>query len=198
MNRSRGRPRKFDPDTALHKAMLVFWQRGLSATSLDDLAFAMGMNRPSIYNAFGNKESLYRLALAQFCGQLDLGIEQALKVEPDLRKGLVKFYDQALDVYCGAKPALGCLMICTAPADAIAHPEVRNDLKALMARVDDQLARRITDAIRNGDFPASGDPKLVAKLIQGVLHSLAIRARAGESKSSLKKMTRYAVNCLPR
>ncbi len=198
MKRSRGRPRKFDPEVALQKAMLVFWQRGLSATSLDDLSLAMEMNRPSIYNAFGNKEEIYRLVLAKFCGQLDLGLEQILLAESDLRKGLVKFYDQALDVYCGAEPALGCLMMCTAPAEALAHPDIRSDLIALIARVDAQLERRIKDAIREGDLSASLNPRLTAKMVQGLLHSLALRARAGESKSSLKKLARYSVECLLR
>ncbi len=198
MKRSRGRPRKFDPEVALQKAMLVFWQRGLSATSLDDLSLAMEMNRPSIYNAFGNKEEIYRLVLAQFCGQLDLGIEQILLAESDIRKGLVKFYDQALDVYCGADPALGCLVMCTAPAEALAHPDIRSDLIALITRVDAQLERRIKDAIREGDLSASLNPRLTAKMVQGVLHSLALRARAGESKSSLKKLARYSVECLLR
>ncbi len=198
MKRSRGRPRKFDPEVALQKAMLVFWQRGLSATSLDDLSLAMEMNRPSIYNAFGNKEEIYRLVLAKFCGQLDLGLEQILLAESDLRKGLVKFYDQALDVYCGAEPALGCLMMCTAPAEALAHPDIRSDLIALIARVDAQLERRIKDAIREGDLSASLNPRLAAKMVQGLLHSLALRARAGESKSSLKKLARYSVECLLR
>lgn len=198
MKRSRGRPRKFDPEVAIQKAMLVFWQRGLSATSLDDLSIAMEMNRPSIYNAFGNKEAIYRLALAQFCGQLDLGIEQVLLDEPDLRKGLVKFYDQALDVYCGADPAPGCLMMCTAPAEALAHPDIKSDLLALITRVDAQLERHIKDAFQKGDLSASVDPQLAAKMAQGLLHSLALRARAGESKSSLKKLARYSVECLLR
>lgn len=198
MKRSRGRPRKYDPEVALQKAMLVFWQRGLSATSLDDLSLAMEMNRPSIYNAFGNKEEIYRLVLAKFCGQLDLGLEQILLAESDLRKGLVKFYDQALDVYCGADPALGCLMMCTAPAEALAHPDIRSDLIALITRVDAQLERRIKDAIREGDLSASLNPRLAAKMVQGLLHSLALRARAGESKSSLKKLARYSVECLLR
>ncbi len=198
MKRSRGRPRKYDPEVALQKAMLVFWQRGLSATSLDDLSLAMEMNRPSIYNAFGNKEEIYRRVLAQFCGQLDLGIEQVLLTESDLRRGLVKFYDQALDVYCGADPALGCLMMCTAPAEALAHPDIRSDLNSLIARVDAQLEQRIKDAVREGDLSASLNPRLTAKMVQGLLHSLALRARAGESKSSLKKLARYSVECLLR
>jgi len=198
MKKTRGRPRKFVPAVALQKAMLVFWQRGLSATSLDDLSLAMGMNRPSIYNAFGNKEEIYRRVLAQFCGQLDLGVRQILLAESDLRKGLVKFYDQALDVYCGADPALGCLMMCTAPAEALAHPDIRSDLIALIARVDAQLEQRIKEAIRKGDLSASLNPRLTAKMVQGLLHSLALRARAGESKSSLKKLARYSVECLLR
>ena len=72
----RGRPRKYDEDQALSGAMLLFWERGFSATSLDDLSKAMGMNRPSIYNAFGDKEAIYAKALARFCEQLDQGIEE--------------------------------------------------------------------------------------------------------------------------
>ena len=198
MKKPRGRPRKFDPEVALQKAMLVFWQRGLSATSLDDLSLAMEMNRPSIYNAFGNKEEIYRRVLAQFCGQLDLGVEQILLAESDLRKGLVKFYDQALDVYCGADPAPGCLMMCTAPAEALTHPDIKSDLIALIARVDAKLEQRIKQAVREGDLSASLNPRLTAKMVQGLLHSLALRARAGESKSSLKNLARYSVECLLR
>ena len=66
---ARGRPRKFDEDQALNGAMVLFWQKGLSSTSLDELAEAMNMNRPSIYNAFGNKDAIYRTTLARFCGQ---------------------------------------------------------------------------------------------------------------------------------
>ncbi|MBL4827120.1 MAG: TetR/AcrR family transcriptional regulator [Spongiibacteraceae bacterium] len=195
MNKSRGRPRKFDSQTALHKAMLVFWQKGLSATSLDDLSLAMDMKRPSIYNAFGNKEAIYRTALAQFCSQLDIGIEKTLYNEPDLRKGLLAFYDQALSVYCSAEPAPGCFMMCTAPAEAMAHPDIRSDIAVLIARVDEKLENRVKQALKEGAIPISSDPKLVAKMIQAVLHSLALRARAGETKPSLKKIARFSVQC---
>ncbi|MFT4564688.1 MAG: AcrR family transcriptional regulator [Gammaproteobacteria bacterium] len=198
MNNPRGRPRKFDPDIALNKAMLVFWQRGLSATSLDDLSLAMEMNRPSIYNAFGNKEAIYRAAFAQFGRQMEGGFEQTINAESDLRKGLVKFYDQAIGLYCSGDVALGCLVMCTAPVETSIHPEVRGDLKTLIELIDKKLERRINEAVKHGDFPADSDVKLTAKLIQGVLHSLAIRARAQESQSNLKKIARFAVNCLPR
>ena len=75
---SRGRPRQFNEDEALGAAMQLFWVQGLSATSLDELAAAMQMNRPSIYNAFGNKDDIYRKALARFCGQLDEGLRHTI------------------------------------------------------------------------------------------------------------------------
>ena len=70
MNKTRGRPRKFDSNEALGNALMVFWSKGFSGTSLDDLASAMEMKRPSIYNAFGDKQSLYRAALDAFQSKL--------------------------------------------------------------------------------------------------------------------------------
>ncbi|MFT5690894.1 MAG: AcrR family transcriptional regulator [Oceanicoccus sp.] len=193
MKKLRGRPREFDPQLALEKAIPVFWKKGLSATSLDDLSSAMEMNRPSIYNAFGNKEAIYRLALEQFCGKLNENIENVLLKTPDIKKALATFFEQIVDVYCATKPALGCLMICTAPAESFAHPEVKADLHNLISGVDDQLQRRIQKAIQNGELPESCDADLTAKLLQAVLHSLAIRARAGESSVSLKKFAKFSV-----
>jgi AcrR family transcriptional regulator len=194
MIRKRGRPRKFEPAAALNKAMLVFWQKGLSATSLDDLASAMEMNRPSIYNAFGNKDAIYRAALEHFCGRLDQGIDESLEAEPTLEKGLIRFYDQALDVYCSEEPALGCLMMCTAPAEALTHPEIKSELASLIRRVDLKIEKRFKQAIHDGEISVDTDARLAAKVIQSVLHSLALRARAGESKLSLKKLARHSVN----
>ena len=84
-------------------------------------------------------------------------------------------------------------MMCTAPVEALAHPDIRSDLIDLITRVDAQLEKRIKDAIREGGLSASVDPRMAAKMAQGLLHSLALRARAGESKSSLKKLARYTV-----
>ena len=196
--RSRGRPRQFDADAALASATGVFWARGFAATSLDDLGSAMRMGRPSIANAFGDKEALYRQACARFSGQLQRQVGRRLSEEPDLGKALTAFYYAALDVYFASEPALGCFVMCTAPVEAVAHPRVREDLARLIAEIDDILADRFAQARKDGQFPASGDPKAAAQLTQAVLHSLAIRARSGASKASLRKLARQAVEALTR
>ena len=193
---ARGRPRQFDEDEALTGAMLLFWEKGLSATSLDDLAIAMNMNRPSIYNAFGNKDAIYRKSLARFCGQLDKGMQETLDASTSVDVGLNAFFEQAIEVYCGSNPQMGCLMICTAPSEAVSNPEVGKDLKDLISRLDIGLSQRLARAQRNGEISVDLQPKLTAKLLQATLQTIALRARTGESKASLRKLARYAVKTL--
>ena len=193
---ARGRPRQFDEDEALTGAMLLFWEKGLSATSLDDLAIAMNMNRPSIYNAFGNKDAIYRKSLARFCGQLDKGMQETLNASTSVDIGLNAFFEQAIEVYCGSNPQMGCLMICTAPSEAVSNPEVGKDLKDLISRLDIGLSQRLARAQRNGEISVDLQPKLTAKLLQATLQTIALRARTGEPKASLRKLARYAVKTL--
>ena len=183
-----GRPRLFDEDAALERALELFWERGLAATSLDDLAAAMGMRRPSLANAFGDKQSLYRRALARFAGRARAGAAEAF-AEPELAGALERFYLAALDLYCAREPAAGCMVVCTAPAAALVHPEVRADLLAVVRDLDAALARRFAQA-------EDAEPAISAKLAQAVLHTLAIRARAGESKASLRRLARAAASRL--
>lgn len=193
---TRGRPRKFDEDTVLTAAMQVFWEKGLSAASLDDLALAMDMTRPSIYNAFGNKNALYRITLARFCGQLDAGIRDIVEASESTKPGLIDFFDQAIEVYCGKNPAMGCLMICTAPSEALSHPEVGKDLHDLIRHLDQGFTKRLQRAKNDGELLSTVEPKFAAKMLQATLHTLALRARSGESKSTLRKLARYSVNTI--
>lgn len=192
---AKGRPRKFNEDTALTAAMCLFWEKGLSATSLDDLAVSMNMNRPSIYNAFGNKEEIYRATLSRFCGQLDKELKDVLE-SSQIKPGLIIFFDHAIEVYCGNNPAMGCLMICTAPSEALSHPEVGKDLSDLIKRLDNGFTKRLRRARLENELPKETDLKNTAKLLQATLQTLALRARNNESKASLRKLARYAIDVL--
>lgn len=193
----RGRPRKFDADTALEGAMMLFWEKGFSAASLDELGEAMGMSRPSIYNAFGNKESIYQRSLANFCGRLDEGIRLCLQEQADLRLGLQRFFSEALDIYCATTPSMGCLMICTAPAEALNDEKIKTALADLLKRVDKAFEKSIAHAIDTGQLSNEANPRLLAMQVQAILHTIALRARAGESKASLNKYAKFAVSQLP-
>ncbi len=196
MQRQRGRPKEYDPATALGAAGAVFWAQGFSGTSLDDLASAMGMNRPSIYRAFGDKHTIYRLAMAQFAQRMEDGFQQTVMHEPDLSAGLTGFYRAALEVYYGGEQALGCMVMCTAPAAAIAHPDVQSDLLEVIETLDAHFLERLEQARQDGQLAQTTDIDALSKLLQAVLHTLAIRARAGAPKASLQRFADHAVMAL--
>ncbi len=192
----RGRPRKFDEEVVLNAAMMLFWEKGLSATSIDDLSDVMQMNKPSIYNAFGGKENIYRLTLKRFARQLDTGLEATFNSGLPLPRALIAFYNKAIDLYCQNDPSLGCLMICTAPSASLDHPEVGADLRRLIRQLDKVLAQHLLTAQKKGELSDAQDVAQLAKLLQAVLQSISLRARSGESANSLRKFAAYSVNTL--
>ncbi len=193
MKRTRGRPRQYDEDAALQAAGEVFWTKGFSATSLDDLAAAMGMNRPSIYRAFGDKEAVYRKALMQFCQGMEAAFERTMLEENDIRKALASFYREALAVYTSGEQPRGCLVMSTAVAAAACHPEIQADLLNIIRDLDQKIATRLEQAREAGQLEASFDATGRAAVAQSLLHSLSLRARAGETPSRLRRMIKDGV-----
>ena len=94
------------------------------------------------------------------------------------------------------QPARGCFLFCTAPVEAITHPEILGDLNGLMREIDALFETKFREAQTNGQFPAGVDVEVAAKMAQATLHTLAVRARSGESKAALKKLVHYAVPLL--
>src|SRR5262245_226734 len=124
--RRRGRPRAYDPETALTRATETFWKAGYAGTSLDDLGAAMGMNRPSLYGAFGDKRDLYIKTLEHYRGQVRGLAREALAGDPPLRTFLRRFYASALTLYLsGESGGRGCYSIGTAATEAAVDPDVR-------------------------------------------------------------------------
>jgi TetR/AcrR family transcriptional regulator, copper-responsive repressor len=184
--RKRGRPRAYDPATAFAAVTAAFWEKGYQGASLDDLAAATGMNRPSLYAAFGDKKAMYLEALARIRVQVNAGIDAILAAGLKPRDALLRFYLQALPVYLsGERGPRGCLTICTASVEAATDEDVRAALSRMLDDIDAKLARL---------FPAK--EKSRAMLASAVLHSLAVRARAGQTPRSLKAMAEAAVETL--
>jgi len=187
--RGRGRPRSFDPDEALRRARAVFLRRGYVGATLDELCGAMGINRPSLYAAFGDKEALYRRVVEEFGEEAGAAMVAALGGAARLEAALLAFYGAALDVYLAdARAPGGCLVMTTAVTEALAQPAVKAIVAEVLARIDAALAARLRRAREEGELAAEADPLRLARLAAAVLHSLAIRARAGTPRRTLERM----------
>lgn len=185
---NRGRPRRYERDSALNDAMSAFWERGYSGTSLDMLGTAMGMNRPSLYAAFGDKRALYLSVLERYAAGGLAAMHNALASGHSLRAALMNVYEASLNLYFANEggSAQGCFLIGTAATEAQANEDVRHRLRAALMGFDTEFEARILQAQTEGEISSTLNPNLLAQIASSILHSLAVRSRAGDSKESLR------------
>jgi len=182
--RPRGRPRGFDTDVALKAASERFRTNGYSGTSLDELAEATGLARPSLYAAFGDKHALYLAALTRLTERVERSFATLQGVGLTLPEMVERMLLGAIRSYLsGEKGPSGCLLIGTATAEAAADPEVRALLARFIAMEDRCIEALLAEA-------GSTRPAASAALVASVLQALSIRARAGESRESLERIAR--------
>lgn len=198
--RPRGRPRSFDPDQALRKARDAFWNAGYSATSLDDLAQATGLNRPSLYAAFGDKRALYLAALDRSRAEMTASLSAAAAAPGSLAEGLRRIYAAASAVYrAGEAGQRGCFLIGTAVTESVADPEVRRILAQGLGEIDRAFLAMLERGRDAGELAAGLDPQAAAAVCGATLHTLAIRARSGASEAELAAVAEglIAMVCRP-
>lgn len=184
--RGRGRPRAYDPEAALRQATLAFWRSGYASTSLDALTEATGMNRPSLYAAYGDKHAWYLAALERYVEGATAAMRQLLDRDEPLRSSLQRLFEAALAMYLPeGESARGCLLSGTAATEAVADDGIREALGRGLRRVDDEFRRRFERAQSAGELPAGTDVALRARLASALLHSTSLRARAGDARSDL-------------
>ncbi|QFU16973.1 TetR/AcrR family transcriptional regulator [Microvirga thermotolerans] len=192
--RGRGRPRAYDPDTALRQAREAFWVAGYSGTSLDDIAAATGMNRPSLYAAFGDKHSLYLHALNLYWTEGLAAMRRALSDERPLAEELMEVYDRSLAIYfSGEGPPRGCFAIGTATTEAVQDAEIRARFAEGLKVLDRAFEDRIRLAQEGGEIPRGADAAALAAVASSTLHTLAIRARMGTPREELRELARKSV-----
>jgi AcrR family transcriptional regulator len=192
----RGRPRAFDREQALEQAMEVFWRKGYDATSISDLTEAMGINPPSLYAAFGDKEKLYLEAVEYYRVQRGENVRNVLASEPTARGAIEKAMRGAVDEFCRRDSPAGCLLTmstgCSSVSDGVQQMLVR---KRLMAR--ERIRERIQRGIEEGDVPASADPAALAEFITTIFAGMAMHARDGASKKALLATVENAMRAFP-
>lgn len=196
--KGRGRPRAYDPQTALQQALGVFWNTGYSGASLDSIATAAGMNRPSLYAAFGDKHALYIKALDQYWETAHAAMQAALNDSNlTLEQALTGFYEGQLAIYfSGDGQPRGCFAIGTATTEAVEDPEIRKVLSLRLSQLDADLEARLQKALDTGELKPDTDLAALAMLASSLLHSISIRARAGKSREELTAQARNAVSVI--
>jgi len=199
--RRRGRPRAFEPETALTQAMDVFWQDGLAATSLDALSAATGLNRPSLYGAFGDKRALYLQAYRQYRKRVNETFAPLFQARAPLRVKLRRILVACLELYLsGEEGPRGCFTVLTTSSDAVADPEIRALVAEAIDSTDRAFGRLFADARAAGELPAGADPRALARLASATMHTLSIRARARVPKAQILPLVddAVAIICGPR
>ncbi len=186
----RGRPRNFVREVAVENAMIAFWSKGYDGTSLDDLTAAMGINRPSLYGAFGNKRSLFIETIDHYAATRGLRAIATLAAAATLESGVATFLDTIIDGVTGTACARGCMIVSVAGDAAQTDDGVRARLDQVLHATD----KGITQAIRRlaGGKGASGQAKAehAAWLLSAGVHSLALRARAGADRAELRRLAK--------
>lgn len=193
----RGRPRAYQPDVALGKALDLFRKGGLAATSLDDLSAATGMNRPSLYGAFGDKRKLYIKSYQRYRDDGRAAIIDIFKDELPIRQRLERIYAVALDIYLsGEAGPSGCLTVMTAASEAVFDPEIRGLVLEGFSELDKAFAGCFRHAKTNGELAVSADATVLAHLASATIHTIAIRARARVPRKELEAIVKGAIDVM--
>jgi AcrR family transcriptional regulator len=193
----RGRPRAFDADLALERALEVFWHKGYEGTSLADLTRAMRINRPSLYSAFGNKAALFRAALDLYTSRRAEYVREALQ-QPTARAVVQRLLNGAIDLLTDPANPRGCLLVQGALACGQAAQSVRRELTARRAATEAAVRRRFVRAIADRDLPPDSSAADLARYVSTIIHGMAVQSAGGASRAQLQQVARTALRAWPK
>lgn len=191
-----GRPRAFDIDEALDRALRVFWQKGFEGASLPDLTAAMGINRPSLYAAFGNKEALFRKALDRYAEGPAAAALAALE-EPKAFDAMRLLLQRSVEsLTCPDNPR-GCLIVQGALSCGDAAADIKTELAQRRAATEAAIRARLERAHAEGDLPSHTSPADLARFIATLLQGLAVQAAGGAPRAELEAVVDLALAAWP-
>ena len=191
-----GRPRAFCVERALERALQVFWEKGYEGASLSDLTAAMGINRPSLYAAYGNKEELFRKALGRYAQGVETFMCQHL-AQPTARAAVESFLVAAADgATCPDNPH-GCLTVRCNLAGTEGAESVRHELARLRGRAEVLVRQRLERAQAEGELPPGADPADLARYVATVQQGISVQAAGGATREQLRGVVRTVLAAWP-
>ena len=191
-----GRPREFDVDKALERAMDLFWRQGYEGTSLADLTRELGLTRPSLYSAFGSKEKLFLRALDLY--EARAGYRQAALTAPTAGAYARALLEGAADLHGDKRNPPGCLGVQGALACAPQSDEIRREL-IRRRKIGERIIRdRLRRAQAEGDLPPAADPADLARFLSIVIYGITIQAAGGATRRELRNAAQIALRNWPQ
>lgn len=190
-----GRPREFDIDKAIERAMTLFWRKGYERTSLTDLTDAMGITRPSFYAAFGSKQGLFRKVLERYVDGPSRYVADSLEA-PTARATAEQLLRGAIRVNTDERHP-GCLLVQDVQAGGAKTEPVKRSLIAMLLAGERAIANRFRRARAEGDLPGDASPTDLARYIRSVVYGIAVQAAAGATARELHKVVDLTLRAWP-
>lgn len=195
--RGKGRPRCFERDKALLRALDIFWRRGYEPASISELCKAMGINAPSLYAAFGNKAELFLEALNFYEKTYWEAPSGKFMENPDVRQGLDEFFRESARILVSPDSPCGCMVVLAAINISDQAGDVIRAIGELRLATKNMFAARLRRAVADGQLPQDLDVTALAGALNTMLEGLSIQARDGVSQNELERIAAHAVRMLP-
>jgi AcrR family transcriptional regulator len=192
-----GRPRAFDVEKALDRALRVFWHKGYEGASLSDLTRAMGINRPSLYAAYGDKAALFRRVLDRYAEGPAAFATDALN-KPTTREVARHLLFGGIDLVADPRNPKGCLLVQGALACGEEARSIRLELTARRATIETALRKRLARAKSERDLPADANPADLARFVMTIMRGIAVQAAGGASRRELRRVVDLALRAWPK
>ncbi|KGT76410.1 TetR family transcriptional regulator [Bradyrhizobium japonicum] len=190
-----GRPREFDAETALDQAMEVFWRHGYEGATIAQLTEAMGINPPSLYACFGNKEGLLKAALDRYTKLRGVWMDEVVAA-PTARDVAERMLMGIADKQTDPANPPGCLLVQGGIACGTGSENVPFELAARRAQNEDQLRDRFVRAKAEGDLKPSSDPAALARYVSAVSVGMGVMASSGSDREALRQVAIVAVQAV--
>lgn len=192
----RGRPRVFDMDQALDKALQVFWHRGYEGASLAELTEALGVNKPSLYAAFGNKEELFMKALSKYATGPVAFVRDVINEQTSYTVAK-RFLYEAVDFLTKPSQPKGCMIVQGALSGGESAEMVKKVLIQYRSAYESLLTKRFEQAKQDGDLPSHANPQALAKYLATLHQGMSVQATSGASKDELLSIADLALSAWP-
>ena len=190
------RTKQFDERQALVSAMLVFWEKGYEATSINDLEQAMGLKRTSIYNTFGNKSAIFERVMSCYKESVMAALFAELDGAPDIREGVRRLLNGALDIHFDEDNPGGCLVVLSLMESGQHDAQSQASMQQTIQGLKTELQKRLSKAKKNGELSKDLDAGGTATTIATTMAGMMVMGKANFTRASLKKTVNQVVSLL--